>query len=309
MDDTKKPLGAVTMVYEDYFFLERWYDHYRRQVGAENLYVFSHGNDPRHREIADGANVMNVPRDPSMQKFDRRRWRMMGLFASGMLEFYRWMVVSDVDEILVLDPRAGDSIPGYLAANYGDPRKSPRNLSPLGLELFHLPGEEPLPIAPDETILSRRRIFRPSRNYSKPCLIGAPAIFGPGGHRNNLGPRHMPEDPVPDPPQVLRPCHPGCPCRGKGPDHHPGAGAEPRDQGKPLFQQDAGRLPRLPRNGDADRRGAGAARVPRGDDEADREIRQPVRLGARHHHEPLPPARTLRLRFLGAPESGLPVAH
>lgn len=194
MDDTKKPLGAVTMVYEDYFFLERWYDHYRRQVGAENLYVFSHGNDPRHREIADGANVMNVPRDPSMQKFDRRRWRMMGLFASGMLEFYRWMVVSDVDEILVLDPRAGDSIPGYLAANYGDPRKSPRNLSPLGLELFHLPGEEPLPIAPDETILSRRRIFRPSRNYSKPCLIGAPAIFGPGGHRNNLGPRHMPED-------------------------------------------------------------------------------------------------------------------
>jgi len=192
MDGTKNPIGALTMVYKDYQFLARWYDYYGKQLGYENLFVFSHGNDPEHRRIAANANVINVPRNPGMHLFDRRRWRMMSALASGMLEFYNWMIVSDVDEILVVDPDVAPGLVGYVAQTYAD-KKGPKNLSPLGIELIHLPEEEPLPIADDATVLSRRRIFRPSRNYSKPCLVGAPVVFGPGGHRNNLGRRHMPE--------------------------------------------------------------------------------------------------------------------
>lgn len=194
MDRTKKPLGAVTMVYEDYFFLDRWYQYYSAQLGAENLFVYSHGNDPKHRQIAPDANVMHVPRTPAMTKFDRRRWKMLGSFASGMLEFYNWMIVSDVDEIMVVDPDVAPGLLAYLEAELPVKKRAPLNISPLGLELIHCPQEEPLPIEDGETILSRRRIFRPSRNYSKPCLIGAPAVFGPGGHRNTLGRRHLPQD-------------------------------------------------------------------------------------------------------------------
>jgi hypothetical protein len=182
------------MVYDDYFFLQRWYDYYSKQVGAENLYVFSHGNDPRHREIAKGANVMNLPRDATMFKFDRRRWRMLGNFATGLLDFYNWMIVSDVDEIVVVDPKAAPSLVDYIVDKYGDSKTAPKNISPLCLELIHVPEEEPLPIEENETILSRRRIFRPNRNYSKPCLVGAPVGFAPGGHRNTLGLRHLPSD-------------------------------------------------------------------------------------------------------------------
>lgn len=192
MDGTKSPIGAVTMVYKDYQFLKRWYDYYDNQFGAENLFVYSHGNDPEHRRIATKANVINVPRDPGMHLFDRRRWRMMSALASGMLEFYNWMIVSDVDEILVVDPDVAPNLVDYVSDRYAD-KKGPKNLSPLGIELIHKPDEEPLPIEDNATILSRRRIFRPSRNYSKPCLVGAPVVFGPGGHRNNLGRRHMPE--------------------------------------------------------------------------------------------------------------------
>ncbi|WIY26755.1 glycosyltransferase family 2 protein [Parasedimentitalea psychrophila] len=194
MDSYKKPLGVVTMVYEDYFFLERWYNYYRKQVGAENLYVFSHGNDPKHKEIAKDANVMNLPRDSAMYKFDRRRWRMLGHFATGLLDFYNWMIVSDVDEIVVVDPMAAANLVDHIVDKYGNVRTAPKNISPLCLELIHLPGEEPLPIEENETILSRRRIFRPNKNYSKPCLVSAPVGFGPGGHRNTLGPRHLPSD-------------------------------------------------------------------------------------------------------------------
>lgn len=194
MEDYKAPLGVVTMVYEDYFFLDRWYEYYSKQVGAKNLYVFSHGNDPRHKEIAKDANVMNLPRDDTMFKFDRRRWRMLGNFVTGLLDFYNWMIVSDVDEIVVVDPKAAVGIVDYIKLNYGDTKTAPLNIAPLCFEIVHIPDEEPLPIEDGETILSRRRIFRPNRNYSKPCLVRGPVGFAPGGHRNTLGPRHLPSD-------------------------------------------------------------------------------------------------------------------
>ncbi|WP_435139184.1 glycosyltransferase family 2 protein [Pseudopelagicola sp. nBUS_19] len=194
MDQTKSLLAVSTMVYQDYFFLERWYAYYAAQVGAENLYVFSHGNDPEHRRIAKNANVMNLPRDERMHKFDRRRWRALGSYATGLSDFYNWIIVSDVDEIVIVDPQAASSIPKYILQNYSNPQTAPKNISPLCLELIHIPEEEPLPIEDEQTILSRRRIFRPNQNYSKPCLVGGPVVFGPGGHRNTLGRRHMPED-------------------------------------------------------------------------------------------------------------------
>lgn len=190
MDDGKQLLGVLTMAHQDHFFVERWYRHWSAQIGPENLYLMSHGNDPIHREICIGANVLHIPRDPSMFKFDLRRWRSMGFIASGLLEFYKWMIVSDVDEIVIADPRAAASVSDWLVQN----QPSSRNIAPLCLELIHLPQEEPGKITDDTTVLSCRRIFRPNWNYSKPCLIGAPGLFGPGGHRNNLGPRLLPND-------------------------------------------------------------------------------------------------------------------
>lgn len=194
MDSTKHPLGVATMVYGDYFFLKRWYAYYAAQVGAENLFVFSHGNDPKHREIAAGANVIHVPRDPTMQMFDRRRWSMLSQFISGMMRFYNWMILGDVDEIVIVDPDVADGLLPHLRDRYWDAETAPKNISPLCLELVHYPELETEPVEEGATILSRRRTFRPNRNYSKPCLVRAPVTFRAGGHVNNLGKRHLPDD-------------------------------------------------------------------------------------------------------------------
>ncbi len=193
MDNTKQPLGVVTMVYEDYFFLKRWYDHYKPQVGAENLFVFSHGNDPMHRKIAKGANVINTPRDPRLQKWNRRRWGMMSSFVSGQLEFYNWMILTDVDEIVITDPHVAPDIVTYLRKRFPKIRQAPKNIAPLCFDVVHYPADEILPIDDNSTILSRRRTYRPNTNYSKPCLIRKGAHFWPGGHVNSLGPRHLPD--------------------------------------------------------------------------------------------------------------------
>ena len=194
LDDTKQPLAVITMVHGDYPFLERWYGYYGAQIGPEHLYVFSHGNDPEHRKIAADANVMNTPRDMAMVKFDRRRWRMMGHLASGLLEFYHWVIVADVDEIVIVDPAVSTGLIDHLRTRYGDPATAPRSISPFALNMIHVPEHEPMPIVAGEPILDRRRHFLPSRVCSKPCFVREPVVFGPGGHRNNLGPRHLADD-------------------------------------------------------------------------------------------------------------------
>lgn len=196
MDDTKAPAGALTMAYKDYEFLRRWVNYYGRQFGREHLYVFSHGGDPEHDRIAEGCNVISVPRDETGYKFDQRRWRMINNFSAGLMRYYSWLIVSDVDELVLLDPEAGDNLIDYLRRyeHGGDPEKInaiPKSISPFGVELIHNPEVEPEPIDPEQPILRKRRVFRANANYSKPCVLRKPANFTMGGHANNHQPRFL----------------------------------------------------------------------------------------------------------------------
>lgn len=188
-DPTKEPLGILTMAYEDYDLLDTWVRYYEKQVGRQHLYVLSHGNDPEHRRIAEGANVIHIPRDPSLFQFERRRWFLITQFTNGFLRYYNWMIAGDVDEIVVLDPDEGTSLSAYLKANTGPFR--PRSLSPFGIEIVHNPNLEPLALTDPGPVLEKRRLFRLNANYAKPCIVRQDVSFTNGGHANNHQPRHL----------------------------------------------------------------------------------------------------------------------
>ena len=187
LDPTKRPAGAITMAYQDHFFLQRWVEYYGRQFGREHLYVLSHGGDPEHRRIAEGANVITIPRDPTLHRLTRRRWMLKSNFANGMLRYYNWIFVGDVDEVVIVDPDVAPDLLTYMSTKAS--RSAPHSICPLGLELIHNPEVEPDPILPDQPILSRRRVFRANANYSKPCIIRKDTLFTIGGHANNHQPR------------------------------------------------------------------------------------------------------------------------
>ncbi|MFP5478145.1 MAG: glycosyltransferase family 2 protein [Alphaproteobacteria bacterium] len=188
LDPTKMPAGAMTMVYKDYYFLRRWVDYYGRQFGRQHLYILSHGGDPEHARIAEGANVIRIPRDPTLFRLERRRWGINSKFSAGMLRYYNWFIVGDVDEVVVVDPAVAPDLPTYLS-RYTNSKTTPKSLSPFGIELIHNPEVEPEPLADDATILSRRRVFRANANYAKPCVLRAEAGFTIGGHANTHQPR------------------------------------------------------------------------------------------------------------------------
>lgn len=188
IDPTKMPAGAMTMVYKDYYFLRRWVDYYGRQFGRQHLYVLSHGGDPEHQRICEGANFIRLPRDPTMWRIERRRWGINSKFSAGMLRYYNWFIVGDVDEVVIVDPAVAPDLTTYLS-RYTSSRTAPRSLSPFGIELIHNPEAEPEPLSDDAPILSRRRVFRANANYAKPCVLRTETGFTIGGHANSHQPR------------------------------------------------------------------------------------------------------------------------
>lgn len=188
-DPTKAPLGVMTMAYKDYDLLENWIRYYEKQVMREHLYVLSHGHDPKHIEICKGANVIHLPRDPSMFQLDRRRWFLMNHFTNGFLRYYNWMISSDVDELVVLDPEQGDSLVEYLK-NMLTP-DAPKSISPFGIEIVHNPEYEHDALDGTGHILQKRRLFRLNSNYAKPCVVRSDVSFTIGGHANNHQPRYL----------------------------------------------------------------------------------------------------------------------
>ena len=187
LDPTKAPAAALTMAYQDHEFLARWVGHYGREFGRQHLYVLSHGADPEHRRIAEGCNVIGLPRDPTLFRMDRRRWSLISQFAGGLLRYYNWVIAGDVDELVIVDPAVAAGLVSYLD-RYDRP-DAPASLCPFGVELVHTPASEPEPIDPDRPILSVRRNFRANANYSKPCVLRKETMFTAGGHANMHQPR------------------------------------------------------------------------------------------------------------------------
>ncbi|MFZ5963859.1 glycosyltransferase family 2 protein [Thalassococcus sp. BH17M4-6] len=166
--------AAVTMVRDDAFFLRAWLRHYGGLLGRENCYVINHGRGAEVAELAQGCNVIGLPGDPH-PNFDMKRWRLLNGLVGGLRSYYNHVIVGDVDELVVVDPAAGQDLLQFLA---DQPLR--RVLTPLGLEVIHRFDIEDAPIT--DHILGPRRHVRLAPHYSKPCILSQGTKIARGGH-------------------------------------------------------------------------------------------------------------------------------
>ncbi|MGL4311540.1 MAG: glycosyltransferase family 2 protein [Paracoccaceae bacterium] len=174
--------ACVTMVRDDPFFLRKWVDYYGDLFGRENLYVVSHGRGEDISRIAAGCNIIGIPGDP-LPNFDAARWRLLNSVVNGLRNYFRHVIVGDVDELVVVDPASGETLLQRLA-------RMPRGpvVTPFGLELVHRRTDEPSPVMKngDEErptmLLGPRSHVRIASLYTKPCVVSAPARLSRGGH-------------------------------------------------------------------------------------------------------------------------------
>lgn len=175
MSDAARRAFAITMVYQDDFFLDIWYRYYGAQLGHENLYIVAHGAQPSIAVIAPRANIITIPRE-DLDNIERRRWIMLSHFAGALLTQYYCGVVTDVDEMVVVDPLSGKNLFEFITEF--DNRDA---LFPMGMELFQMLGQDQ-PLDPEKPILHQRRNAFFTHNYTKANIIYRFAQFINGAH-------------------------------------------------------------------------------------------------------------------------------
>ena len=178
-------VAALTMVRDDPFYLKLWLRYYGTLLGRENCYVVNHGRGEQVAELAQGCNVIGIPGDPH-KNFDMKRWRMLNNFVMGLRCYYDHVIVGDVDELVVLDPAAGMTLPEWLKTVPAN-----RVLTPLGLEVIHRIDLEDEPVT--GPVLGPRRHVRPAPHYSKPCVVSTGTKIARGGHFTQYGKLHTPD--------------------------------------------------------------------------------------------------------------------
>lgn len=173
-----KKICALTMVRNDEFFLRKWIAYYASALGASNLYVYFDGKDQVVPDFCSEVNVCVRERVPGqVAAADRGRIDFLSSQAKQLLNTYDMVIGTDVDEFLVVDPKAGLSLVDFLSQ-----LPSRASYSGLGVDVGqHLEMEGEI----DDTrpFLEQRRYARLSTRYSKSTVLTQPLSWGSGFHR------------------------------------------------------------------------------------------------------------------------------
>lgn len=165
-------LAFVTMVWRDHWLLEKWVSHNARYVDRRSLYILNHGGDPKIHQIAEGCNVIDIPRDEVTLDLTRRRWDLLGGITNGLLAFYDRVICTDVDELIAY-VGAGDGLLSHLEHSAADTVA----LSPVGLNLIPSPDGDI-----SAGVLRAHPQAMLSAKYTKPCIVRDRVLYTVGGH-------------------------------------------------------------------------------------------------------------------------------
>lgn len=163
-----KDLCFITMVRQNYDFLRIWIRHHEKLAdGRSNLIVVSHGPDPKIDDIASGCSIIRLPEDDTPPAFEPSRREMFFGLVRAMLPYYRFVIIGDVDEILVLDPRVGENFAEYLNSITIDGNV----LTVCNFNLIHDKRLEPGDIDLSKPVLSQRQHGAIAGGYCKPMIF------------------------------------------------------------------------------------------------------------------------------------------
>ena len=174
-----KRIAALTMVRNDDFYLRKWVEYYGAQLGKEHLYIFFDGTDQVIPSFCDGTQAVAIPKvGTDVVSNDKGRVAVMSAKAAELFQNgYDLVIGTDADEIVIVDPVRGLSLPEYLSQC-----EINTSLSPLGLDFGQKLGEED-DIDASRPFLQQRRYAQIGTRYTKCSVLARPCEWGSGFHR------------------------------------------------------------------------------------------------------------------------------
>jgi predicted O-methyltransferase YrrM len=168
-------VAVLTSVADESFFLPIWMRYYSRFVEPEHLYVLDHDSTDGS---TDGEGFVRVPIHNPMTDWAWLR-DIVQAEQHRLLERYRAVLYTDVDEIVVPDPAYGN------LGRYLDEFKD-EFVTCRGWEVLHDPQCEP-PLDPAAPILAQRHWWFRNTAYDKPLLARVPMSWLGGFHGRTDG--------------------------------------------------------------------------------------------------------------------------
>lgn len=163
-------VAALTMVYNEPVWTRVWVRHYAREVGAAHCMVLDHGSTDGSTE---GLGV-TVERMRRSALDEDARAALVSDCVRELLRRYDAVVHTDVDELLVADPKRYAGLPALAAA-------SGPAMTAVGLDLQHFLEEEAA-LEPGRPVGKQRRWVRFDGAMCKPALVRQPVRWTPGFH-------------------------------------------------------------------------------------------------------------------------------
>ncbi len=162
-----KKIAAITMAYNDEFFLNRWIAYYGRELGERNLYIYLDGVDQKIPSGAGSANITRIPK-PALgrTKGDKYRIGLMNKLAAELFaQGYDLVIGCDCDEFLIVDPNTNKSLAQYLSD-----LNIKNTVSGLGLDVGQDMNLE-YELDTSKPFLAQRSYALLSTRYTKPVVI------------------------------------------------------------------------------------------------------------------------------------------
>ena len=178
-----KDLCFITMVRKNYDFLRLWINHHSKLVQDNgSLVIISHGVDPIIDQISMGCSLIRIPDDSDPPPFEPSRREMFFGMVRAFLPYHKFVVIGDVDELLMVDPKVGLPISQYLQT-----LKFESNvMSVCNFNVVHDIFLEPSSINLSAPILEQRRHGSIAGGYyCKPMVFCGPvgSSIGANSHR------------------------------------------------------------------------------------------------------------------------------
>jgi hypothetical protein len=168
-------VAVISFVYQEPRFLPVWCAYYAAQVGKENLFIINDGDS--ELTVCPGVNVINLPRQATFS--EKRKCHTLSHMQQLLLHTYDYVIYSDVDELVVVDPVQFQSLKHFLSET------NQPTYTTCGLEIVHVINQE-VSLDWHNPIMPQRGWCRFSTAYCKTAITRGPLDWFSGLHYTEL---------------------------------------------------------------------------------------------------------------------------
>jgi len=173
----KKKCAIFVMVQNEKIFLPIWLKYYTKYFDGDDIFVFDHRTTDGSIEDCAGSYKFRTIKLDYPYSFDHKWFQFFEeITHAKLLQFYEYVIFTDIDEILFADPEKYSGLDDYLS------RLKENKVRCLGYELIHMKDKEQT-FDLDKPVLAQRHYWYRSIWYDKTLISNIPLQWRIGNHK------------------------------------------------------------------------------------------------------------------------------